>query len=258
MSNTVISTFLLSPDAHFAAHDASPLPTTFVTADMRFAFVNRAYERWFGWKRQEVVGASIEEVLGKTAAEALAPYAMTALKGATVEFEITLLYRTRGQRRMHIVYAGMREPDGRVPGYFGFLEDVTPQYEGEAAINAALDGMGDGYYALDRHLRFTFVNQSAADFLGRSREDLIGRHLNEAFPGALERPGGRLILKVMETSSPQRRELASASRPGRRVQLDVVPLTSGGVGVVLQEIDGQAASSFSTADDKASGFLAGG
>lgn len=229
----------LGSQAHFAALDASPLPTTFVTSDLIYRFVNRSYERWFGLKWSEVVGASLEQVIGKGAAESVLSFAQAALKGATVQFEATLPYPNRGSRLMRIVYAGAQEPNGSVPGFFAYLEDVTAQYDAEAAVTAALDGIADGYFTLDRQMRFTFVNQAAARVYGLAPADMVGRHVDSVFPGSSRSPTGRLLQEVLETRKPQRRTLPSAGAQGRTFVWDVVPLLTGGAAVVLQELSPQ-------------------
>ena len=46
------------------------------------------------------------------------------------------------------------------------------------------ESMSDGFYALDRHWRFTYVNQRALDFFGQREEDLAGSNYWEVFPYA--------------------------------------------------------------------------
>ena len=225
----------LVSSAHFAALDASPLPTTFVTPDLVYRFVNRSYERWFGLRWSEVVGRTLEQVIGKTAAETVMPFAENALKGASVQFESTLPYPNRGARRMRIVYAGATASTGEVGGFFAFLEDVTAQYDAESAVTAALRGIGDGYFTVDRQMRFTLVDPEAATLYGRPAQEMVDRHIEAVFPGSSRSPAGKLIEEVLETRQPQRRTLPSMGAPGRTFVWDVVPLLTGGAAVVMHE-----------------------
>lgn len=224
-----------APDgAVFSALDASPLPTTFLTPDLTYRFVNRSYERWFGLRWSDVVGCTIAQVIGAAAAETVMPFAQAALQGASVQFESTLPYPNRGSRRMRIVYAGAKGEGGEVAGFFAFLEDVTALHDSESAVNAALDGIGDGYFTVDRHLRFTHVNQAAAQQYGMAVEEMVGRNIDAVFPGASRSPTGRLLAEVLESRKPQRRTLPSAGVQGQSFQWDVVPLLTGGAAVVMQ------------------------
>jgi PAS domain S-box-containing protein len=231
----------LETSAFFTALENSPTPTTFVTPDLIYRFVNRSYERWFGLKWDEVVGSSLEQVIGKAAAESVMPFAETALKGGSVQFESTLPYPNRGARRMRIVYAGAADRSGRVAGFFAFLEDITALHDSEAAVTAALDGIGDGYFTVDRHMRFTFVNKAAARLYGRSPSDMVDRHIDAVFPGVSRGPTGRLLAEVLESRKPQRKTLPSGGAVGRICLWDVVPLLTGGAGVVLQDVTPAAA-----------------
>ncbi|RAK56722.1 PAS domain-containing protein [Phenylobacterium deserti] len=226
----------LSVSALMDALAGSPLPTTFVDRDGVYRFVNRAYERWFGQSWDEVVGRTMEEVLGANAASSVEFYKEAALNGATVEFESSLPYRTRGVRRMKVVYAAARNADGGVPGFFAFLEDVTARYDAEAAVASALDGMADGYFALDHQHRVTFINSAAARLMGKPRDQLLERPLDEVFPGAMSGRIGALIKQVIHTGNPERKVLPSSIRPGRIFSVDAIPLMTGGAGVVLQDV----------------------
>lgn len=225
----------LPGSAHFSSLDASPLPTTFVTPDLVYRFVNRSYERWFGLRWDEVVGRSLEQVIGKAAAETVGPFAEMALKGGSIQFESTLPYPNRGSRRMRIVYSGATAASGEVCGFFAYLEDITALHDAEAAVTAALDGIGDGYFTVDRQMRFTFVNQAAAQVYGLAVRDMLDRHVDAVFPGSSRTPTGALLREVLETRKPQRRILPSAGASGREFVWDVVPLLTGGAAVVMQD-----------------------
>ena len=47
---------------------------------------------------------------------------------------------------------------------------------------ALLESITDAFYALDRHMRFTYVNQRALDYFKKEREELLGHRLGDVFP----------------------------------------------------------------------------
>jgi PAS domain S-box-containing protein len=123
-----------------------------------------------------------------------------------------------------------------VAGFFAYLQDISSLHDSEAAVTAALDGIADGYFTVDRQMRFTFINGAAAKLYGLAREAMVGRHIDEVFPGASRSPTGSLLRAVLETRDPQRRTLPSAGAPGRTCVWDVVPLLTGGAAVVIQDV----------------------
>jgi hypothetical protein len=64
---------------------------------------------------------------------------------------------------------------------------------------------------------------------------MVGRRIDDLFPGSMASPAGQMLTEVMESRVPQRREMPSAGRPGRRFLMDIVPMVTGGVGVVIQD-----------------------
>ncbi len=66
------------------------------------------------------------------------------------------------------------------------LAERTAQTERERQrVAATLDSISDGFFALDREWRFTYVNDRAEQILGRSRSSLLGETLWTAFPEAV-------------------------------------------------------------------------
>ncbi|UEM23541.1 PAS domain S-box protein [Skermanella mucosa] len=47
-----------------------------------------------------------------------------------------------------------------------------------------LESVGDAFYAVDRHFRFTYLNRKALEQIGKPRGQLIGRQFLEVFPQA--------------------------------------------------------------------------
>jgi diguanylate cyclase (GGDEF)-like protein/PAS domain S-box-containing protein len=67
----------------------------------------------------------------------------------------------------------------------GVIIDVTTAQEASARAADVLESISDGFLAVDREWRFTYMNARAELLLGMSRTELIGRNLWESFPDAL-------------------------------------------------------------------------
>ena len=47
---------------------------------------------------------------------------------------------------------------------------------------ALLESITDAFYALDRHMRFTYINHRALGYFKKGRDELLGRRIGEVFP----------------------------------------------------------------------------
>ncbi|MBM7806983.1 serine phosphatase RsbU (regulator of sigma subunit)/PAS domain-containing protein [Geodermatophilus bullaregiensis] len=67
----------------------------------------------------------------------------------------------------------------------GAVYDVTDERADDLGVARVLDAMPAGFYSLDPQWRFTHVNAEAERLLGRSRDDLLGQVIWDAFPAAV-------------------------------------------------------------------------
>jgi PAS domain S-box-containing protein len=113
--------------------------------------------------------------------------------------------------------------------------DAREQAEQRAMAERArlLEGIADGFYALDREWRFTYVNQRALDFYGKARSQLLGTSFWDAFPTAR----GSVVQEQFERALLQQCPVSFdvATELGRGMQVRVYP-TSQGLAVNLCDI----------------------
>ncbi|HEY4626188.1 MAG TPA: SpoIIE family protein phosphatase [Blastococcus sp.] len=100
-----------------------------------------------------------------------------------VEYRVVLPDGTT--RWIHGRGRALRGEDGRTARVLGAAYDTTGERAGELRVARVLEAMPAGFYSLDREWRFTHVNAEAERLLGRTREELLGRVLWEAFPAAI-------------------------------------------------------------------------
>lgn len=81
-----------------------------------------------------------------------------------------------------------REPGGEVV-WDSAIFDITERKCAEEAVHAAekrlshiLESMSDGFFLLDRELRYLSANESALRMVDRRAEEILGRHAHEVFP----------------------------------------------------------------------------
>lgn len=114
--------------------DALPTLVAYIDSDRRYRFNNKAYENWFGIKREDIYGKTMAEVLGEEAFKRLQPYVDAAFSGQKVTYEVEAPYRTGGKRFIRANYAPDIDANGRVKGIFALVEDITDKKQAEEAL----------------------------------------------------------------------------------------------------------------------------
>ncbi|OLZ41324.1 histidine kinase [Natrinema saccharevitans] len=104
-------------------------------------------------------------------------------------------------------------PDGDVERVVSAGEDITAlkeqerrlqrrKHELESELSEILGRVSDAFYALDDEWRFTHVNDRAAELLGRSRDELLGRTVWDVFPGGMRSDLVDRYREAMATQEP--------------------------------------------------------
>ena len=69
-------------------------------------------------------------------------------------------------------------------------------------LAVVFERIADGFVALDKDWRFTYVNKKAGELIGRPPEDLIGKHIWTEFAEGKDRPVYEAYQRAMEDQSP--------------------------------------------------------
>lgn len=109
----------------------------------------------------------------------------------------------------------------------------TPNPEEE--IVAILEGIGEGFYAVDREWRITRFNSEASKHFGRPASEMVGRKLWDIFPNAAETDLGRTFLDAMARRATIRSETPSVVVGPRRLAYRLFPLGDG-MGIVFRDV----------------------
>jgi len=128
-------------------------------------------------------------------------------KGAEWQFRIVRPDHTE-VTLISVAEVSINATDGR-PRFFGVMSDITERVRTEAAVRdsearlqAVIGSISDGFFTLSTDWIYTFVNENAANFVGKTREQLIGRRIWDVFPEAEGSPFHERYRQVMETQQP--------------------------------------------------------
>ena len=114
--------------------NATPFMLVRLSRDHRFRFISRAYAQFVSRQRDEVIGATLAEVVGQPAFETLLPHIEVVLRGHATEFECELDFPRIGTRALHIVYQPEFDSSGAVDGWIASILDVTEQKRTDRAL----------------------------------------------------------------------------------------------------------------------------
>lgn len=99
-------------------------------------------------------------------------------------------------------------------------------HEAHRHLTSIVESISDCFYALDRELRFTYVNQQTATYFGLPKEAMLGRTITDVLPHTI---GHDLLEKFHEALQEQRPTHIEfrSSLTGRWVDLTANPAESG-------------------------------
>jgi PAS domain S-box-containing protein len=105
--------------------DQIPVTVTYIDAELRYRYINRAQEQWLGKTEAEVLGRPVREVAGEMVFADIESNLRLALSGQSVQIE-----RERTDRNGHKVWhSGRHVPDvnaeGTVVGLYTVFFDIT-------------------------------------------------------------------------------------------------------------------------------------
>ncbi|MEZ5636832.1 MAG: PAS domain S-box protein [Burkholderiaceae bacterium] len=104
--------------------EAIPASVAVVGRDLRYRFVNPAFERWVDSTRDQIVGSTIAEVVGAQEYERNRSWVERVLAGEPVRFERS--YEIRGDAsHIAVDYIPLWIEDGSVDGYVAVLQDIS-------------------------------------------------------------------------------------------------------------------------------------
>ena len=172
--------------------EAAPDAILEVDRDGRILLLNAATESLFGFAREELLGQPVELLVPEEFRAAhpghRASYlADSATRPVAPNGCVQALRKDGSQFPVEIGLSPIKSASGdRVTC---IVRDITQRKRAEDALHESsrrisniLESITDGFFALDRAWRFTYLNRKAEQLISRSREQLIGRNIWEEFP----------------------------------------------------------------------------
>ncbi|WP_407311220.1 PAS domain S-box protein [Desulfosporosinus sp. SB140] len=167
----------------------SPEAICILDTEDKFIDVNAAFEKVFGYSKDELLNCSInDKIVSPELIIEATELSENVIKGNIVEYE-TLRTRNDGSFvNVHILGYPLIFEDKRI-GVFGIYKDITEQKRAEEALKASeltfrtlFEGSSDAILILDDN-KFVDCNPATMELLGYdSKESIIGKSLWELSP----------------------------------------------------------------------------
>jgi diguanylate cyclase (GGDEF)-like protein/PAS domain S-box-containing protein len=147
--------------------DNLPVLISYVDREERYQFCNGTYRDWLGQAPEQVVGRTVEDMLGAQAYAARRPMIQRALAGEHVEFD-SEISMAGVHRHLHMNYLPDTGPDGRTAGFYVLVTDVSAMKLAEQRLT--LQVRTDALTGLPNRVAF---DEKLAEALARSRRSAL-------------------------------------------------------------------------------------
>ena len=178
-----------------AMADAMPGLIAHWDLTLRCSFANQQYSQWFGRSLDEVIGASMPDLLGERLFAAAKPHVDAVMAGVEQRFEQLVTKPDGTVIHAWVNYVPHRGEDGSVSGFFVLVTDVTPlrqaeqrALESESRYRLLADHSSDMIFHLDRELVRRYASPACREILGYEPHELVGiRPADQIHPDDVER-----------------------------------------------------------------------
>jgi PAS domain S-box-containing protein len=178
------------------AFDFAAVGMALVGLDGRFLKVNRALCEAVGYREEEFLALTFQDITHPDDLEDDLKLARQLVEGQIDSYQIEKRYIHRDGRTVWILLVGslVRDLAGRPVNFIAQVRDVTARkaaeqalQESEARYRMLLGTANEGVWTIDAQGRTDYVNRRMADLLGYEPEDMVGRPLFDFMDAAARR-----------------------------------------------------------------------
>lgn len=214
--------------------ESFPEAMTRFDREFRYLYINPTAEKLLGHKRENLIGKSIRELgfLPGILEPVLSNIASVFETGKAREAELE-----QWGRALNVQYVPEFDDNGTVVSVLSISRDVTELKTSRERLRQILESISDGFFALDRAWRFTYINRRGAENVGFKPEDLLGENVWDKFPLMAGTEHEKRYRAVMDDRIPATFELWSQDHV-KCYNINVYP-SDDGISVFWTDITGR-------------------
>ena len=110
---------------------------SFKDSSHRYQFVNETYEKWLNCSKEEILGKTVEEIIGTGMYQKILPYLEQVLVGETVTYETEFLGKDGIKRCVSAVLTPKFDENNKVLGYYALITDISDRKQLELELEQA-------------------------------------------------------------------------------------------------------------------------
>lgn len=169
--------------------ETTPLILTRCNHAQEYLYVNRAFTETLNLDAGEIIGTSVERIVGPGVYASLSPHIQTVLAGIPVEFEVEVQFQKTGRRFLRVAYMPETNEQGDVVGWVESTSDITAAKEAHLALHESeerfrqfMSNLPGAAWIKDQEGRYVYANEEACRIFNASRPELYGKTDDEVFP----------------------------------------------------------------------------
>jgi two-component system sensor histidine kinase/response regulator len=184
----------------------TPLGIVVLNPEGRVEMCNPAFEKLFQYRRDEVIGADVDELVSTNdLAQEARHYTHANFAGETIHVKTRRRRKDRTELDVEL-FAVPLVLGGKVLGGLGIYQDITERnraeqalMESEAQLQSLVSSIDEIVFEFDETTRFRNIWTTNEELLFRPKEELLGRRIVDVMGEEFARPLAEVINRVCET-----------------------------------------------------------
>src|SRR6056297_2311333 len=182
--------------------ESSPTAVIITDNQENFQYLNPAALQLTGYNNQEIYSKKIKNIHPASDIQSIKKEREKIKKNVQLNNFETQILTKKGEVRKVIVNSVKLSQDRIIE----FYTDITERKNAEIKIaetnrrlDSILNSISDGFFVLDNQMKVTYFNEAAEELLGKKRDEVINRHIFEAFPEAKNSVFEEKYLQALKT-----------------------------------------------------------